>query len=195
MIDGTGFDDKDIQSLGACRTYTSRLNFCPSPSEASLLLASSRATFVRFRRHPWRLFFAIAQRSLREPSLRLASLIPAGTEEFLCLLFEEGIQRDSDSGGYLQRVHTVHCIMIREVGTGGFAPSCECGKLLDNEAKRFAELPCMWDMTISIVEFPQPPDFWHSGILESQYMQETVRRLNVLSSDCRIYHIQNAFMA
>ena len=141
----------------SCRTYASRLDFCPSPSEASLLLASSgppsfasaalhggfsslslkrslreaslrlahqkqasclllvcrlrsfsppsvaafpryrsalstvcesldsppsrskppacffRAAFVRFRRPPWRLFFAIAQRSLREASLRLAS--------------------------------------------------------------------------------------------------------------------------
>ena len=30
-----------------------------------------RAAFVRFRRHPWRLFLAIARHSLREASLRL----------------------------------------------------------------------------------------------------------------------------
>ena len=43
------------------------------PPEASLLLASSGAAYVRFRRPPWRLFLAIARRSLREASLRLAS--------------------------------------------------------------------------------------------------------------------------
>ena len=107
-----GHNDSNI--LGACRTYTSRLDFCPFSSGASLLSAPSEppsfafaalhggfsslllsalfgsrvydshtrskptacfwcAAFVRFRRPPWRLFFAIAQRSLREASLRLAS--------------------------------------------------------------------------------------------------------------------------
>ena len=42
------------------------------PPAASLLLASSGAAYVRFRRPPWRLFLAIARRSLREASLRLA---------------------------------------------------------------------------------------------------------------------------
>ena len=99
---------------GACRTYASRLDFCPTrKKQASCLLLPSRlrsfsppsmaafpryhsalssvcesidshpsrnkppacffrAAFVRFRRPPWRLFLTIAQRSLREASLRLA---------------------------------------------------------------------------------------------------------------------------
>ena len=44
-----------------------------SPSRSKPPACFFRAAFVRFRRPPWRLFFAIAQRSLREASLRLAS--------------------------------------------------------------------------------------------------------------------------
>ena len=63
-------------SMAAFPRYCSALSsVCESldspPPEASLLLASGGAAYVRFRRHPWRLFFAIAQRSLREASLRL----------------------------------------------------------------------------------------------------------------------------
>ena len=42
-----------------------------SPSRSKPPACFFRAAFVRFRRPPWRLFFAIAQRSLREASLRL----------------------------------------------------------------------------------------------------------------------------
>ena len=44
------------------------------------------AAFVRFRRPPWRLFFAIAQRSLREASLRLAHQKQASCLLLVCRL-------------------------------------------------------------------------------------------------------------
>ena len=43
-----------------------------SPSSSKPPACFFRAAFVRFRRHPWRLFLAIARHSLREASLRLA---------------------------------------------------------------------------------------------------------------------------
>ena len=47
-----------------------------SPSSSKPPACCFRAAFVRFRRHPWRLFLAIARHSLREASLRLASPLP-----------------------------------------------------------------------------------------------------------------------
>ena len=64
-------------SMAAFPRYCSALStVCESldshPSRSKLPACFFRAAFVRFRRPPWRLFFAIAQRSLREASLRLA---------------------------------------------------------------------------------------------------------------------------
>ena len=44
------------------------------------------AAFVRFRRHPWRLFLAIARHSLREASLRLAHQKQASCLLLVCRL-------------------------------------------------------------------------------------------------------------
>ena len=61
-----GFSSLSLSALFGRRVYD-------SPSRSKPPACCFRAAFVRFRRHPWRLFFAIAQRSLREASLRLAS--------------------------------------------------------------------------------------------------------------------------
>ena len=61
-----GFSSLSLSALFGRRVYD-------SPSSSKPPACFFRAAFVRFRRPPWRLFFAIAQRSLREASLRLAS--------------------------------------------------------------------------------------------------------------------------
>ena len=61
-----GFSSLSLGALFGRRVYDSHTRSKPPACFFS-------AAFVRFRRPPWRLFFAIAQRSLRETSLRLAS--------------------------------------------------------------------------------------------------------------------------
>ena len=82
-----------LQQQASCLLLPGRLRSLPPPSMAAFLRYRSalssvcesldshtrskppacffRAAFVRFRRPPWRLFLAIARRSLREASLRL----------------------------------------------------------------------------------------------------------------------------
>ena len=60
-----GFSSLSLGTLFGRRVYD-------SPSSSKPPACCFRAAFVRFRRHPWRLFLAIARHSLREASLRLA---------------------------------------------------------------------------------------------------------------------------
>ena len=59
-----------------------------SPSRSKPPACFFRAAFVRFRRHPWRLFLAIARHSLREASLRLPLQKPSRSKPPACLLLE-----------------------------------------------------------------------------------------------------------
>ena len=60
------------KKLGVCRTYTSRIDFCPSPPEASLLLASEEPPSFIFAALHGGFSSLSLKRSLREASLRLA---------------------------------------------------------------------------------------------------------------------------
>ena len=61
-----GFSSLSLGALFGRRVYD-------SPPSSKPPASFFRAAYVRFRRPPWRLFLAIARRSLREASLRLAS--------------------------------------------------------------------------------------------------------------------------